>query len=412
MSTDTFAHRTPRSSQSDDEPVFLAIDDSEESADPAVLDTAVAADRTATVRRPSKSADLGKSAESGAEEIVFAAADPELADESTASPAAGDVVAERPAWLTPKGRSGDAGVEPTASAVPASPAARAAKPAPRRKGKKGAEPLIPIVAKDEPEEVLPWPERIKQWVVGFAAMGYGLSLIVHVVLMMALSLIITAPKLLNRPASLTAMQDDGLDTRIVDIGMGEEEEAGGAPDAPTVIETAQVTAALDALKDQEVVMEPDFPSDIVNGAQAPVQPTGPAGKGNGTGGAEGDGKGLFTTKPGGGKVVTKGRFSAWTKPEDPMPGQPYRIYIQIELPSKIVRLPKGDLAGSNMVGTDRFQIDIAEGLKNRHPGTRLRANGKQVQVEVFVPGASADVRDTIFIKSKLLNEEQTIELVF
>jgi hypothetical protein len=110
-----------------------------------------------------------------------------------------------------------------------------------------------------------------------------------------------------------------------------------------------------------------------------------------------------------GKVARKGSFAAWTVPRDPNPGQNYVIVIQIQLPADIKKLPKKDLLGSTVVGTDGFRLEIPP------PGSSrgyLPGNDKEVQMVVLVPGAAQLVRDTIKIKSKALKEEHTIEIEF
>lgn len=110
--------------------------------------------------------------------------------------------------------------------------------------------------------------------------------------------------------------------------------------------------------------------------------------------------------PGGGKVVTKGRFSAWTVPADPRPRQSYLIVIQVEWPKtkdrRTLQARRFDLSGT-IIGTDTYFQSI-EQTGHFVP----RAN----QVVVPVPGGEQNVRDVIRVYSKLLNESQELAIRF
>ena len=121
----------------------------------------------------------------------------------------------------------------------------------------------------------------------------------------------------------------------------------------------------------------------------------------------GDGNGLGFAVPQGGKVVTKGSFTAWTVPADPAPGQNYLIVIQIELPDDVRRFPKRDLIGSIVIGTDGYRQAIPD-----NPRGFLPTKERQAQMVIPVPGAANLVRDTIQLQSKILKEKQTLQIVF
>lgn len=105
-------------------------------------------------------------------------------------------------------------------------------------------------------------------------------------------------------------------------------------------------------------------------------------------------------------AVTKGSFSAWTVPEDPEPGMPYRIVIQLRLPDKIEVYRPADLRGM-VIGTDGYRQTIY--IRNREP---VPVVDNTVQFELRVPGASKLVRDTIRVESRILREKQVLEIVF
>lgn len=106
------------------------------------------------------------------------------------------------------------------------------------------------------------------------------------------------------------------------------------------------------------------------------------------------------------RSVSQGSFSVWTEPEYPNAGEPYRIIVQIQLPPKTKNYHLRDLNGV-VVGSDGYRKTI--------PGS----NQKPLQivdgcVRLVVPIVSADekVRDTIYIRSKLLKETQKLLLEF
>jgi hypothetical protein len=105
-------------------------------------------------------------------------------------------------------------------------------------------------------------------------------------------------------------------------------------------------------------------------------------------------------------AVTKGSFSAWTVPEDPEPGMPYRIVIQVRLPDKIDVYRPADLRGM-VIGTDGYRQSIY--IRKREP---VPVVDNTVQFELRVPGASKLVRDTIRVESRILREKQVLEIVF
>ena len=150
------------------------------------------------------------------------------------------------------------------------------------------------------------------------------------------------------------------------------------------------------------------------------------GTGEGTGG--GEGFGLAFKMPTSGQAVTKGSFTAWTVPKDPRPGQDYKIVIQIQVPETVTRYRLSDLTG-RVIGTDKYTLDIPYEIQFNRYGTRIqktqsgelefvrkgdfaRVVDNQVQVIVNVEGAKQLVQDTIEVKSRMLKEEQKLEIVF
>ena len=235
----------------------------------------------------------------------------------------------------------------------------------------------PVVPEDEPEEELSWQERFKRWVLGEGGMGYGISVALHVVALLIMSLWV-----LNRP------QEEDLvttlaESEVVDMASIQDVEI-------EELETELEPQALDPLFDPAPLSEPNI------GINTPASS-------------------LTNTTPGGlelkipQQAVTKGSFTVWTEPADPEPGEKYIIWIQVKLKNDIKRYPRRDLSGS-IVGTDGYK-DYFGGPTE--PGyLRIDENNTVRYEALTVPGAAQLVKDIINVESKILNEKQTIELVF
>lgn len=294
---------------------------------------------------------------------------------------------------------------------------RRAKPAkksrfqPKSNGPKG--PELGIAVESDDDEPLPWKERAVRWVLGVAGAGYGLSVLLHLIFFGSLSVVVVTSKAMNSPGGLEGFNSPGAEVAVDGVENGSIDPGGssGLDELTAPIEMPNVEVVRSIQNDLARTMSPEAPAEFLRDVgTATGNATGKGkGTGNGVGDGTGDGKGLPFAMPqgGGAKVTRKGRFTAWTDPQDPEPGQNYRIIIQIELPDNIKRLPKRDLVGSYVKGTDSYLDTIPNDTRGFFPG-----NSQRVQVVVFVPGASALVKDTIKIKSRLLKEEQTLEIVF
>lgn len=106
------------------------------------------------------------------------------------------------------------------------------------------------------------------------------------------------------------------------------------------------------------------------------------------------------------QAVRQGSFSVWTEPPNPRPGDPYRIIIQVRLPEQTQRYLVTDLQGV-VVGSDGYRKPIPGFAKGELPIVDGYAR-------LAVPIVSADkkVRDTVFIRSRLLRETQKLLIEF
>jgi hypothetical protein len=120
-------------------------------------------------------------------------------------------------------------------------------------------------------------------------------------------------------------------------------------------------------------------------------------------------RGEFAPPPGT-KVVTKGSFSAYTDPKDPIPQQDYYIIILIKVPPNVKQYRTSDLSGL-VVGTDGYEQPIVDEffLKTNR---MLEIKEGLCRLVVKVPGAANLVQDQIKIKSKMLHETQDLQIIF
>ncbi len=131
-------------------------------------------------------------------------------------------------------------------------------------------------------------------------------------------------------------------------------------------------------------------------------------------------------------AVKSGSFTAWWIPEAqrygevvepgqlPRARQDYQIRIRIEVPEGRTSLHVSDLSGE-IVGTDGYRQLIPERawaeidgkLRLLRPADRLPVRNGYVEIVIKVGGAGkAGVRDLISIQSKLLDESQILTLEF
>ncbi|MCA8988809.1 MAG: hypothetical protein KDA78_14260 [Planctomycetaceae bacterium] len=233
---------------------------------------------------------------------------------------------------------------------------------------------------------------IVRWLHSAIFAGYSFSLLFHIVLLLAMSLVIF-PELIEDPFIQSGMEstedsavfDQVVDVRIDvpagDISQNQLMESAiniehSTPDAQPV--TRSVEDSLDSLLNKE--------------------------------GDQGAGGSLLVVPPNT-KTFSKGSFTVWTVPNDPKPGQDYKIMILVKLPSRVERYRATDLAGI-VIGTDGYRQPI--------PGPELRRGNVYLPIEkqqvlfppIEVPGAASRVRDTIEVRSTTLKEQQRIQIEF
>ncbi len=245
--------------------------------------------------------------------------------------------------------------------------------------------LSPGLARDdsETERELTFSEKFKRWIVGFAATGLGISLIIHILLLLGFSLYIIRTDQAEEfvlSSNIAPGEEELNFEEIVDVRL-DVPEPSDSPDQLNLL-TSQPT---------EMITVPSF---------LEKQGEGKAGEQFG-----------FRI-PTGGNVVSKGSFTAWTVPQDPEPRQDYLIIIQIKLPAKIKRYRQEDLSGF-LVGDDGYTTPIGEYRGNKFPKRFYgKFDMKAKQFMIKIPGAAAKVKDEIRIESRILKEKQKLVIVF
>jgi hypothetical protein len=270
------------------------------------------------------------------------------------------------------------------------------------------------VAPDDEQPAPPLKRRILLWVTSAAATGYGLSLILHATLLAIMGLWML-PVMLDRNDITTVVQSEAESPEeFADIEELKLDQPAGSEEIVQPQHTEMVMPDADVTQ-----LQHDFLTDVTA-----AETTGEGGSDSGRGG----GVRLLEPK----NAVRKGSFSAWTIPiaqrfgekpqagDSPRPGQSYFIVIQVQVPEGRRTYKVSDLSGK-IVGTDGYQQLIpAQAFVQDKSGKVTRAQiGRLlpiidgvVQILIQVPGADALVKDTVSVKSRSLNEQQTLELVF
>lgn len=311
----------------------------------------------------------------------------------TTATAEGDVIPGPPSWMA-----SDAVEE---ARRPRQPKQRKTNPSPS---------IVPAAEEDS----IPSRTQVIRWLRSAAAKGYGLSLFVHLLLLLAMGLYIFPGLAVHNDITTVVESDtelpeefDRLDDIQLDMPAGSEEVV-----QPQLTEMVEQDAELNLL-------EHEFLNDVTV-----AETEGEGGSTSGTGG------GFRMLEPK--NAVRKGSFTAWTVPipqrfgekpkagESPRPGQAYFIAIQVKLQEGRRIYKVNDLSGK-ITGTDGYkQLIPAMAYVQEKNGKITRASiGRLLpivdgvaQILIRVPGAEALVKDTINVKSRSLKEEQTLELEF
>ena len=208
----------------------------------------------------------------------------------------------------------------------------------QRSGKSKADSSLIETGDEEPQQ-LDWKKDWKKltlvWLVSNASCGYGVSLIVHTILLAAMSAIVYHSMDDNQSISMIITDTDAMPIEFTEIMDLTVEPAGGSQNQLPQLTKIPVTSA-----------EAEISSSLLDS-------TASIAGNNGEGGATDEGFGFMFSMLEGGKVVSKGSFSAWTVPEDPEPRKDYMIVIRIRLPEKTKLYRISDLSGK-VEGSDYY----------------------------------------------------------
>lgn len=231
------------------------------------------------------------------------------------------------------------------------------------------------------------PASLKRYLIRQASTGAGVSVGIHAVLLALLSLFVITRRSEEAPwltSSFAADETANLDlTELEDFTL--EPLAASTP-----------IDVLSAVVPQPAAVQPGF---LVS--ESPVT-SGSGSNTNGTG----------VRPPGTANAITKGSFTAWTDPADPKPREDYLLVILVRVPDSVRKYTQEDLSGF-LTGDDGYETPIGnftgKGFPKQFYG---QFDDKAHRLVIRVPGAAAKVQDTIQIRSKILREEQTLEIVF
>ncbi len=264
---------------------------------------------------------------------------------------------------------------------------------PSGRASKARKPVGPVV-EDVPEPLLTPRQKVILWITGSAGLGYLLSLMTHISALMILAYVFFPQLVGDRGFSLEMSANEGDSAEELIDTKFEMPEIAAVTEAPNVILP---------MIPSPTITEAELPEDISARIQESV--------GNGISEAEpsaASGEGGDFAGPPGKNAVFKGSFAAWTVPEDPEPGEDYKIVVRVKLPERVKRrYPVSDLSGV-VIGTDGYR-QVIPGITKLKTLKVLRG---YTQFDVTVPGAYRLVKDKIIVRSKMLEEEQLLEIVF
>ena len=246
------------------------------------------------------------------------------------------------------------------------------------------------------------------WLISNATCGYGVSVIFHAILLGAMSAIVYHINDDNQSISTIITEVDSMPIEFTEIMDLTVEPAGSSPN-----QLPQLTKIPLSMAEAEI-------------SSSLLDSTASNAGNDGEGGATDEGFGFKFSMPEGGKVVSKGSFSAWTVPEDPEPRKDYMIVIRIKLPEKTRLYRISDLSGK-VEGSDSYvqhlpfdpermdlgaRSEVGGQIVRLRSSSRLRVIKNHVQVMIPVKGGDTLVRDTIHVRSRILKEDQQLEIEF
>lgn len=274
---------------------------------------------------------------------------------------------------------------------------------------------LPTIVVDQETENGPqsWKQALKHWLTGPEGVSLCASMAVHAMLFLIVGVVLYL-------LGLTLESDHGQDGTI--NAFFTEKNVDEVPDLELLTDlefdlptdgARSFAALLSSSSDSDSLFVPEAVLDDI-GSKAALLPSLPENSMDLLSKAGGDSgkswrKGGFAMPVDKGEVITRGSFSVWTVPKDPVPEKSYMIVIQLNRRVNIRNL-KQDITGK-VKGTDGYATGIGSSLK-KGDVARQFVIPKARQIVIHIPGAAQLVKDVIEVHSKKLNETQNIELVF
>lgn len=247
--------------------------------------------------------------------------------------------------------------------------------------------------------------------------GYAMSFVLHLAAMAMLTLTVIVHIEPGTPAPLTISTELPVEAPLETVPLEVVTDELVGADA--------LAAGVPALAGMTFDRSP-----VLSSLAEALGPSGASGPGASTGAPRAGGAFLELPQ----NAVQAGSFAAWWIPKIerygevvepgqlPREGQDYRIYVQIAVPKERKTYSVDDLSGE-IVGTDGYkQLIPQRAWVMDDKGNLVRAVGGRsylpvrdgvAEIVFKVEAASkAGVQDTIRIRSRLLDEEQSLTLIF
>lgn len=263
-----------------------------------------------------------------------------------------------------------------------------------------------------------WQQTVDQF-NGNEGAGYAISFVVHIVVLMILA--IPVIRSYENEEGFTTLVDNATDEQVI-------------YDAPldTIVATPEAASSAEKLETKLFDPTSSLQEFIPQLKVAETTSIKGEGDGTGSGGALGGGR---VAEPE--NAVRAGNFSVWNWPilpgkingklrygkpgDSPKVRQSYFIVIRVKVPKEKTFVRLADFSGG-VVGTDGYRQKIPDDayffrsngeLMKARSNMRMPVLDGTAEILIEVPGAGfADVKDTITVYSRILGEEQVIDLTF
>lgn len=267
----------------------------------------------------------------------------------------------------------------------------------RKQAVRPAAPEFPIVIEpNRSDEPLPLSRRIMLYLGSATALGLLQSVIFHIAILATLSLFVFELANENIFSTVVSTTDSEELADLQDLPQASLDISPGVK-IQTELQAPPITEVLNSdVKALSATVE----NEVSRRVFAETSEADPS---------DGNTGNIGFMSPPSDNIVRKGNFTAWTVPKDPKPGEDYNIIIHIKVPERINRYRVTDLGGF-VQGTDNYRQNIPNYFWKRKKYLPMKDH--VAQLVVSVPGADELVRDTIQIRSRILKEEQTLEIEF